>query len=719
MIVSANCARERLTTSIDDGSRLRGVQTSSVDEPMVRATPAAKGRARNKPVATGRADGRWQFGRQRRRRGYTGDGLGSLDSAQAAGRFEPAVVVETGAFGVSSVARANAGDDVGRMAWLRRIDARPPWDAALLSALEASVANAREIHSPAVLGIIDVARSPDALLVATEYVEGVLLESVLVRAFKRRRPVPVEVAVHVARALAGALATAEEALVAAGAPRALTSVHPECVLLGTGDDALLADLGLVALAPDLDDPVALAYRAPEQLAGAAAAGGAGAVYSVGLILWELLAGREAFDQRLPGTSSADVRRRVAAAPLPRLEHVAGRQLPLVAELAMQCLAHEPGARFASARELAAALGTVAGRPRGEVARLVDELASDLVAAQRKAFYADRPPVASERPTLHDVSISELPKVRRPIGLAAFTPVPPPSGPGVDSGQAVDALLDGAPVSNPQPLPLVHAVAPAAPAQEPAPPSAPPGSAPRSLSMSEPQPTSATLPTPSSGELDLPQPGRRWGLVAVVVLVVGGALALAVVAGLRALEKPVPIDVAATVAAAPAAPASVAEQDAASPSASPGSAPAPEPGRVAGAQHGAPARHADEPHSSVKPWDPWDHSADAGAHAAAPPSSAPPAASAAAPCFGGAGEAGGIVGAAGGSRLLSGVGYGAGVPTTSKVCSPSSVTGHTNDARPVAACTSTGAPSHRIWMLVTAAAETLTSFGSPRVASVAR
>lgn len=552
---------------------------------------------------------------------YTAGGLGSLASVDPVGRFEPAAVVETGVFGGISVARARTGDDVGRIAWLRRLDAQSPWDAQLVSAVEASVTRVREVHNPALLGIIDVARRDDALLVATEYVEGVLLETVMARAVKRRRAVPVQAAVHVARALAEALAKAEEALDAAGAPQTLTAIHTEWVLLGTGDDVLLADLGLVAAAPVLDDPLALAYRAPEQLEGDAGSG-ASAVYSVGLVLWELLAGREAFDQRQRGTSAAVVRQRALSAALPRPDQVLPRDVPpLVTELTMQCLARDPRARFSGARELSVALQAVAGRPRNEIARLVDELCSDLVAAQRKTFYA--PSIApgserAERPTLHELSLRDLPKPRRPIGLAAFTPPP-----GVDSGHAVDALLDESGPASAQPA---AALPPPAAAEL-----APPSSAPPSSAWPEPGVAVATpaAERPRADSLDIPPPRRRWGLIAVVVLACSAAIGLAVAAAFTVMEKPVAVDVApAQHASAPrlAAP-TVSVAASAAPVAPSASAGAGAPVRVAGPVHAT--RPHDEPGSSVKRWDPWDHSADAGAHAAAPAaSSAPPAASAA-------------------------------------------------------------------------------------------
>ncbi len=91
------------------------------------------------------------------------------------------------------------------------------------------------------------------------------------------------------------------------------------------------------------------YLAPEQIVGA---GGDARVdlYAVGLVLFELLAGRPPFDDASDVVAS--VRRLREDAPDP------ARFAPVPAALAMtvrRCLARDPAARFADARALAAAL----------------------------------------------------------------------------------------------------------------------------------------------------------------------------------------------------------------------------------------------------------------------------------------------------------------------------------------------------------------------------
>jgi hypothetical protein len=163
-------------------------------------------------------------------------------------------------------------------------------------------------------------------------------------------------------------------------------LKPANVLLGDGDEPLVADFGLARLAagdgpgpgrpadPAADttpDEVAALttaggpapgtppYMAPEQFDPAFGPVGRSAdIWALGVILYELLAGRRPF----PGPARDDYRRQVTGEPAPPLRGVGRRPAAVVGK----CLEKNPARRFRSVGELADALAATRGVSRRAV-----------------------------------------------------------------------------------------------------------------------------------------------------------------------------------------------------------------------------------------------------------------------------------------------------------------------------------------------------------------
>ena len=131
-------------------------------------------------------------------------------------------------------------------------------------------------------------------------------------------------------------------------------------LLGSGEDSVTRPLTVKGVVLGT-----LGYMAPEQVRGIPADFRAD-IFACGVVLFEMLTGRRAFQ----GDSPADTISAILTAPASRLTFAADTP-PGLAAVVRRCLEKEPGARFQSAQELAAALETISdvgGAPAGAAAR---------------------------------------------------------------------------------------------------------------------------------------------------------------------------------------------------------------------------------------------------------------------------------------------------------------------------------------------------------------
>src|SRR5437763_12265105 len=109
---------------------------------------------------------------------------------------------------------------------------------------------------------------------------------------------------------------------------------------------LRQDAGMTSAGQVLGTPM---YMAPEQAKGEPVDGRAD-LYSLGCVLFHMLAGRPPFDARHPDTMA--LLHAVVSGEAPRVQEAAPDLPAPVAELIQQLLSRDPAARPASARVLA-------------------------------------------------------------------------------------------------------------------------------------------------------------------------------------------------------------------------------------------------------------------------------------------------------------------------------------------------------------------------------
>lgn len=202
-----------------------------------------------------------------------------------------------------------------------------------------------------VVQILDFGEEGGRHFVAMEYVRGHSLDHVLRHAMDRDESIPVQVAAHLTRTVAEALRHVHEVRDAAGQPLGLIhgDVTPSNVMLSLDGRIKLTDFGISALARELDGRGAVAgkprYLPPEALRGTPLTQAAD-IYSLGVLLWELLANRPAWS-----ALTGEELRAAKEVGLPPLEPLCPECPPLLSDVTHRATARDPRTRYATAAEL--------------------------------------------------------------------------------------------------------------------------------------------------------------------------------------------------------------------------------------------------------------------------------------------------------------------------------------------------------------------------------
>jgi eukaryotic-like serine/threonine-protein kinase len=284
--------------------------------------------------------------------GVLGRAGGALTPGTRLGTYE--VLGPLGAGGMGEVYRAR---DVrlGRPVALKIVVASKIDDPQSLKRLEEEARSASILNHPNIVTIYGVGEEGSVTFIAMELVQGRTLRAILAAG-----------TMTVPRALALAAQLAEALAVAHAAGIVHRDLKPENIMITEDGTLKVLDFGL-ARRQDRSEPVlpvdnevtrvaltmhgtilgTVGYMSPEQAAGRVA-GPAADQFSFGLIVYEMLAGRRAFQRDTAAeTLSAIINEHPVPIQSLNAEVAGGLQ-----QIVERCLAKDPGARFADTGQLA-------------------------------------------------------------------------------------------------------------------------------------------------------------------------------------------------------------------------------------------------------------------------------------------------------------------------------------------------------------------------------
>lgn len=266
-----------------------------------------------------------------------------------------------------------AVDASGRAVVLKLLDPRNARDPAWRALLRSEAALATAAAHPNVVAVLECHGDDDEPFLAMEYVEGVDLAS-LIRALQQtQRRMEAPLACHAVRELLTGLGHIHR-LNLDGVGLLHRDVSPSNVLLSVDGSVKLGDFGLAMTMRGSNPPgpagtpaAAVAalrlqrgkvpYMAPEQLLGMAVDGRAD-LYAAGVVLAELLTGRQVFVT--PSEAAALLSARDAQ--LEGLRDVLSDHPAGLVSVVFRALSRSPADRFQSAAEFIVALEPYAGDP---------------------------------------------------------------------------------------------------------------------------------------------------------------------------------------------------------------------------------------------------------------------------------------------------------------------------------------------------------------------
>jgi serine/threonine-protein kinase len=320
------------------------------------------------------------------------------------------------------------------------------------------------IHHPHVVPILEVGQSDLGYYLVMQFVEGETLSGLTSRAYARGVMLPRLVAVRIVLDTLLGLHAAHQ--LKDGEGRLLGLVHRDCtpqnILVGVDGSSRITDFGVaraaarLAITRPLTVKGKVAYLSPEQ-ASAGELDRRSDIFTMGIVLWEVLAGRPLFT----GDNDAAIVARLLTAPIPSLRNFVKDIPPELDEVCGRALQRLPSRRYATAAAMAEALERAALASLGglgshtDVGRCVEMLMGAELTTQREALNAwlaqnESAPLSRRRSAAELSSFVPGPPIVPNIALPARSPTPEAAKPSDPVEPAPPSTRDAAPTKDAAP-----------------------------------------------------------------------------------------------------------------------------------------------------------------------------------------------------------------------------------------------------------------------------
>ncbi len=340
-----------------------------------------------------------------------------VEGRQRVDRFELVAEIASGGMATVFLARLSGMGGFQRFVAIKRLHPHLAREAEFVQMFLDEARLAAGIHHPNVVPILEVGASEHGYYLVMEYIEGDTLARLLARAATAGHKLPLHVGIRVVLDMLRGLHAAHELKDEKGQPTGLVhrDVSPQNVLVGVDGTSRITDFGVARAATRLSATRVgqlkgkIAYMSPEQASGDQDVDRRADVFSAGVVLWEVLAGRRLFKAETEAQTLSRVMNEVI--PIPR--DVAPDVSAAVSHVCMIALARNPDRRYLDCNEFADALeGAAEGASvlasTRDVATHVSEVLGDEISQQRdavRAWLARSEPSQAMRPVMEDAPLA--------------------------------------------------------------------------------------------------------------------------------------------------------------------------------------------------------------------------------------------------------------------------------------------------------------------------
>ena len=255
-----------------------------------------------------------------------------------------------GGVGSLWLGRFASGSEIGRSVTVRRVPIEwlepPDIERARLAAGAYS-----RLKSPSLIKLLEVKQTAQELICVSEYLAGVRLSDLQRFLVETESPMPTGVALRLVLEAAKAASVAHRLMSRLGSLTSQRVLFSDGVLIALFGETLLTDVGLLAsLAPSARIaalPTVIANLSPEEILNPDVACGSPEVFTLGVMLWELLSSRWLFSRHL---DTSAIRQAVAEQPIAPIDSIERLGLPVpkpVARLICEATERDPRKRIGS------------------------------------------------------------------------------------------------------------------------------------------------------------------------------------------------------------------------------------------------------------------------------------------------------------------------------------------------------------------------------------